>query len=216
MTDPRAPVVALVPVRELGTGKSRLAGHLDPDERAALTAAMLADVTMALRHAPVDRIVVVAAGGLAAAAARALRLDVVLDPPHVTSLNASLRTVTSRLGAVATLVVVMADLPRLSPSDVTDLVTTDAQVVVAATDDGGTGALLRRPPAIIPTAYGPESAARHLRMGHAAGAQTVSVDLPGFRHDVDTAEDLQALRDGPLGPMTSAFLEKLGSGLDPG
>ncbi len=212
--DVRGPVVALVPARAPGEGKTRLSDELSPSERASLSGAMLADVARALAASRVDRIVVAASGPEAAAAASALGLDVVLDPPSVRSLNAALGAAQLRVGAAGTLVVVTADLPRLSPRDVDTLVATDAQVVVAGTDDGGTGGLLRRPPGAIAPAYGPASAARHLARARAAGFATVALDLPGFRHDVDTWEDLLALRRGPIGSATAAFLAGLGGRLD--
>ncbi|MDQ3931665.1 MAG: hypothetical protein M3252_02360, partial [Actinomycetota bacterium] len=75
---PSGPVVALVPLRTPGTGKTRLGGGgtggrpgragqmLSPEERAALAAAMLADVAAALRCVPIDRVVVAASGPEAA------------------------------------------------------------------------------------------------------------------------------------------------------
>lgn len=199
-------MVALVPVQDPGTGKSRLSGALSAERRAALTGAMLADVATALHAGPVDQIVVAASGPEAGALAGSLGLDVLLDPPSARGIDDAVRVAAGRIGNVGTLIVVMADLPRLHPDDVTKLVETDAQVVVAPTTDGGTGALLRRPPSIIETAYGPDSAGRHARMGHRAGATTVVADLPGFRSDVDTWEDLAALRSGFVGRFTSAFV----------
>lgn len=206
MSDPRAPIVALVPARSPGAGKTRLADRLRPDERAALSGAMLADVTMALRASPVERVVVAAGGPEAAAAAATLGVDVVLDPPSATDLDDALRAAQARIGPVGSLLVVMADLPRLQPRDITALLDIDAQVVVAGTDDGGTGGLLRRPPGVIPTAYGPGSAGRHARQGRVAGARTIVVELDGFRHDVDTWEDLLELTSGHVGRFTASFL----------
>lgn len=210
MADALSPVVALVPLRAPGKGKTRLSEMLDPSERAILASAMLADVAHALRQAPIDRTIIVASDAQAGAAARALGLDVTLDPPSTPDLNAALQSASGVVGTAGTLLVVAADLPRLKPSDVEGILSEDAQVVVAPTDDGGTGGLLRRPPTIIGTAYGPQSSAMHLRLGHGARARTVSVDLPGFRTDVDTWEDLQALANGPVGRATARFLERLG------
>lgn len=209
MTDTRAPVVAIVPFRSPGEGKTRMSDELGPDQRATLSGAMLVDVAMALRGGGVDRIVVAASGSSAAATASALGLDVTIDPPSTHGLNQAIHAAEGRVGAVGTLLVVMADLPRLQPTDVRDLIATDAQVVVAATEDGGTGGLLRRPPNVITTSYGERSGPKHLRAGHAAGVRTVSVDLAGFRHDVDTWDDVLALRKGPLGPATTTVLERL-------
>lgn len=202
-------MVALVPVRDPGAGKTRLAHDLSERGRAALVAAMLADVTAAVRAAEIGRVVVAASGPTGAATASALGLDVVLDPPSATSLDQVLTAALLRLGTVAGLLVVAADLPCLHPGEIAEMVATDAQVVVASTGDGGTGGLLRRPPGVIPTAYGPGSAAAHMRLSHEAGVHARTVSLAGFRHDVDTWEDLCALKPGGVGAATARFLERL-------
>ena len=210
------PVVALVPIRSPGVGKTRLAAAgLSPTQRATLSAAMLADVTGALRHADVDSIVVAAAGDEAAAAAAALNLDVLIDPPDTTTLDAAVASAAARIRAAGSLLVVMADLPRLMPEEIDELLSGDAPVVVAPTADGGTGALLRTPPQVIATAYGPQSAHRHLRLADEAGISAQMVRLDGLRHDIDTIDDLEELRNGPVGPATRHVLPSLLDVADP-
>lgn len=210
----RGSTSALVPVRSPGEGKTRLAAELTREERAALSGAMLADVTSALVASAVDRIVVVASGAPAAAAASALGLDVLLDPPTAGTLDAALAAATARLGTLPELLVVAADLPRLTPAEVDALLGTDAAVAVAPTDDGGTGGLLRRPSDAIRTAYGPGSGARHLARAHASGRSAARLDLPGFAGDVDTWEDVTALARGCVGAATSAFLRSIATRLE--
>lgn len=207
-------MVALIPLRDPGSGKTRLAPHLTASERAGLAAAMLSDTVGAVRAAPVDRVVVAASGGTGAAAASALGLDVLLDPPTAPSLDQVLRAATARLSGASALLVIAADLPCLRPEEVAALLDIEAQVVVAPTGDGGTGGLLRRPPAIIPTAFGPGSAAAHMRLAHQAGVQGRTASLPGFRDDVDTWADLRALVDAPVGPTTAGFLQRIAPRLD--
>lgn len=207
-------VLALVPVRSPGEGKTRLAAALSREERAALSGAMLADVTAALAASRVDRVLVVAGGAPAAAAASALGLDVVLDPPTTRTLDGALAAATSRLGPVPQLLVVAADLPRLTGADVDALLAGHAQVAVAPTDDGGTGGLLRRPGGVVATAYGPDSAARHLAAAHVAGVTSERVVRPGFAADVDTWADVTALLRGPVGRATTAFLRSIATRLE--
>jgi 2-phospho-L-lactate guanylyltransferase len=204
--DVRGPVVALVPVRSPGVGKTRLSRELSPDERAALSAAMLADVTGALRGSRVDRVVVAASGAAAGTAAARLELDVLLDPTGTRSLDGALDAARARLGPVGALLIVMADLPRLTAADVDALLDTDTEVAIAGTHDGGTGGLLRRPPTAIETAYGTGSAERHHDLARAAGTSVRSLRLPGFRHDVDTWADLGLLVRDRVGPATAGFL----------
>ncbi|MBW3619616.1 MAG: 2-phospho-L-lactate guanylyltransferase [Actinobacteria bacterium] len=214
MTGADGGTLVLVPVRSPGEGKTRLATALSQEERAALSGAMLADVTAALAASRVGHVLVVAGGAPAAAAASALGLDVVLDPPTVRTLDAAVAAAASRLGPVPELLVVAADLPRLTGADVDALLDCHAQVAVAPTDDGGTGGLLRRPGAVVATAYGPDSAAHHLAAARAAGVPHERIVRPGFAADVDTWADVTALTRGAVGAATTAFLRSISTRLE--
>lgn len=170
---------------------------------------MLADVSAALRGSSVDTVVVAASDEIGAGTATALGLDVVIDPQGTESLDQAVSAAADRLRAVGSLLVVMADLPRLTVTDVEEVLGADAEVVVAPTADGGTGALLRTPPDAIPSAYGPQSARRHRALAASAGRSFAAVRADGFSHDVDTLVDLEHLREGPVGPATSHVLEEL-------
>lgn len=202
------PLVALVPARSPGPGKSRLAPELDVEQRAALGTAMLGDVVTALAASPVDRVVVAASGRQAAEAAGALGVEVLRDPPDTTGLDAAVAAAVSRLPGAAVLVV-MSDLPCLTPTDVAALVRSRATVVIAPTEDGGTGGLLRRPAGVMPTAYGPGSGDRHARLAMDRDLTAEILRLPGFSHDLDTWEDLVALDPGRVGPRTGEFVFEL-------
>lgn len=201
--------VALVPLRSPGAGKTRLAPALTPDQRAALAGAMLADVTRTLVAADIDEVVVAAGGAAAAAAGAALGASVVLDPHGTRSLDGALQAAAARIGPADQLLVVAADLPRLTADEVLAVLAADTSVVIAPTAGGGTGGLLRRPPAVVATAYGRASAARHRRLARQAGVTWAMIDTPGFRHDVDTWTDLVALHDVVLGPTTASLLPTL-------
>lgn len=202
--------LALVPVRDPGLAKSRLADVLGREARAALTGAMLADVVTALHGAGLKRIIVLAGGPVASSAAKALGVDVLLDPPGEQGLNAALAAASRRVRASSSLVV-PADLPLLTAQDVTTLVGTAGEVVVAATKDGGTGGLLRRPAWVIDPVFGGRSAARHLMTARQAGFSAERVDVDGFTMDVDDGDDLQHVSDHPaLGAVTGRVLRDIG------
>ncbi|MFO7960645.1 MAG: 2-phospho-L-lactate guanylyltransferase [Nitriliruptoraceae bacterium] len=203
------PTVALVPLRAPGEGKSRLAAVLDTEQRAALAIAMLADVTAALTAAGLDEVIVVAGGRRAAAAGVDLGLPVLVDPPGCRGLDDALAAATQQVGTHRDLLVVAADLPRLRPCDVVAVLEPDVEVVVAPTAAGGTGALLRRPAAVIGTAFGPGSALAHRALARSAGARSADVDRDGIHHDVDTFTDLAALHHVELGARTAAILPAL-------
>lgn len=210
--------LAIVPLRGPGTGKTRLAPAdggpgLDPSERAVLTSAMLSDVLAAVRGSTITTAVVAAADATASALATALGVGVVRDPPGA-DLNDALHAAVGRI-PTDTVVIVTADLPCLTSDDLDKLVSRDAQVVVGPTADGGTSALLRRPPTVIPTAYGPGSATRHLDIARSQGVTSAVVDRPGFRTDVDTWDDLRGLLSADVGPATEVLLDRLAPRLEP-
>ncbi len=197
--------IAVVPLR---AGKTRLASAYGSDARRALRAAMLADVVEALRNADVGRIVVACADPESEAIAAPLPVVVHRDPPAVSGLDAALASaVAANAGKGDDVLIVTADLPTLVAGDVHAVIAAPGPVVVAPTSDGGTGALLRRPHDSIPTAYGPNSGARHARLATDAGIAPVVLDLPGFRIDVDTEADLAELDAAPsLGRHTASWL----------
>ncbi len=203
------PPVALVPLRAPGEGKSRLADVLDPEQRAALSVAMLADVTAALAAGGLAEIVVVAGGDAAVAAGGELGLEVLPDPAGCSGLDDALAAAARRVGGHRHTLVVAADLPHLRADDVRAVLEPDAEVVIAPTAAGGTGALLRRPAAVIGTAYGPGSALAHHALAIAAGVRTAWVDRGGLHLDVDTFTDLAALTELELGPATARVLPQL-------
>ena len=95
------------------------------------------------------------------------------------------------------LLLVMADLPYLAADDVAALIEAGRQsaVVIAEAKDGGTNALLLRPPTVLAFAFatGQPSASRHAHQARAAGIEPVIVRRPGLARDIDTPADLAAL-----------------------
>jgi 2-phospho-L-lactate/phosphoenolpyruvate guanylyltransferase len=203
---PSTAPLALVPLRS--GGKTRLGSRLDAGLRSTLATAMLEDVCTTLADAGIDRIVVAARGAAATEAARALDVEVLPDEPGDGDLDTAVAHATRALHAPAGMLVVAADLPCLRVQDVHAVLAPAADVVVAPTADGGTGGLLRRRAAAVGTAYGPGSAARHAALAAAAGLSCATVETVGFHRDVDTVEDLAALRLGQVGRSTGRALPR--------
>lgn len=103
-------------------------------------------------------------------------------------LNRAVAAALARLDAPV--LIVHADLPRLSPDDIDEVLGTAGDVVVARSRDGGTnGLLLRRK---IAPSFGPGSAAAHAGDARAAGLRATVIDVPGFALDVDDERGLSA------------------------
>jgi 2-phospho-L-lactate/phosphoenolpyruvate guanylyltransferase len=193
-------VTAVIPLKALDEAKGRLAPALAPARRRALAAAMFRHVAATCLAAPsVDAVLVVAGDVEGARLAEEAGTEALI--PRRPGLHAALELADARLdGAPATLVVA-ADLPLLAVQDIEALCAagavrdplTRAAVVVAPTQDGGTGGLLRRPGDITGTAFGPGSAAAHQRMAAEAGVIATVVEREGFALDLDTAGQLREL-----------------------
>lgn len=180
------PVVAVVPLRDGSSGKSRLGHVLDPASRSRLIAVLARHVVRTLLASEgVDRVVVVtsdprftwralrdivvdtssgtaddtAADGLPLLTDDADRLRIVLQPADRPGLNAALdvgREIAAEHGPVR-LLVAHADLPALTPDDVRAVLAHDAPVVVA-TDRLASGTnLLALDPTAEPGASAPSS-----------------------------------------------------------
>jgi len=202
---------ALIPVKDLSIGKSRLAPALPRETLADLSLAMLEDLVEALRGVRrVERIAVVTPDRRvadAAAAAGALPLhfaDRGLDP----SVERGARAL--GLAPDEPLLVVLGDVAAASAEDFDRMfVALDELgprgVVLAEADDGGTAALLRRPFDVIPTHFGPDSARRHREAAEALDVPWRSLRLASLRLDIDSPGDVERLlaafpRPGSEGP----------------
>jgi 2-phospho-L-lactate guanylyltransferase len=213
---------ALVPVKPLDQAKSRLAGTLAPGERAALVHTLLEDTLGVLRKVPaIGEIVVVTADPAVAAWASGREVRVLREaggPDLNRGLLAATRLAQAE-GAEAILIL-HADLPRLTAADVVAMVSTAAvaPVVVLAPDRHrrGTNALLCAPPGLIEYQFGPDSFALHCAQAQAVGARLEVCSNSGLALDLDTPEDLGLLRterpgDTPARPPSAQEAQQPGS-----
>lgn len=196
-------VVAVVPIRGLAIGKTRLAGELPPEAREALTRRMLRGVVgAALASGAVDAVAVISPDPAALAFAAALDPAVVPRPqdPAAPGLNPALaagRDWALARGAGA-LLVLFGDLPLLAGHDVRRLLAAPAPVVLGPDRHGaGTNALVLR--LGVPGAagfrfgFGADSCPRHLAEAARLGLAVETSVAPGTAFDLDTPEDLRAL-----------------------
>lgn len=200
-----AEVLAVVPVRSLRGGKTRLAGVLPPPARAELTRQMLRRVVdAALGSDVVARVLVISPDPEALEYAATLHPAVVpvQQDPDAPGLNHAIAQglhLAREEGAAAVLTL-FSDLPLLTADDVRNLVRRDAPVVIAPDRHGtGTNALMLRLAALPPDSppftfhFGPESYARHLEEADAHGLEVSVSFAAGTAVDLDTPDDLDRL-----------------------
>lgn len=184
-------IVAAVPLKRLTRVKSRLAHVLTVAERSELMLRLLGRTLDVIRDSQVvDRILLVTPeAGLDVSPG----VDVLIDAG---TLNDALRSAarwSCRKGASG-LLIVPADLPLIQPDDVRHIVEArgDGQgVVLAATQDGGTAALLLTPPDVIAPDFGTGSAERHRRAARVRGVGVSRVMSDTLTFDLDTESDLE-------------------------
>ncbi|HEY7030886.1 MAG TPA: 2-phospho-L-lactate guanylyltransferase [Thermomicrobiales bacterium] len=196
-------VVAVVPIRSLTGGKTRLAGVLTPEARTALTRRMLCSVVRAALDSGSIKTVAVVSPDPAA-----LDLAASLDPAVVPlrqaderpGLNPALAegvAFAAGRGAAAALIL-FGDLPLLTGDDVRNLLRRDAPVVLAPDRHGtGTNALMLR----LGTGpddgrdfafhFGPGSYAKHVDEAHRLGLDVATSLAAGTALDLDTPDDLR-------------------------
>jgi 2-phospho-L-lactate guanylyltransferase len=191
--------LAILPVKRFDLAKSRLSEQLDPPARRRLAEAMVSDVLDALTAtAGIDAVVVTnepAVGALASARGA----GVLADPTETGQSAAAMVGIAHALEHdYDRALLVPGDCPALHPAAVRTLLdrasAPPAVTIVADRHGSGTNALLLTPPDALEPGFGPGSFERHRRRAAAAGAAWHNEPLAELLLDVDTPEDLDALR----------------------
>ncbi len=198
----RGPVLAVVPLRDGSSGKTRLAERFDDAERARLVTLLARHVVGTLLDAPAVAGVLVVTGD-PEFAADALptdpRLRVLAQAPDRRGLNeaVALGQEAAVADGAARVLVIHADLPLLTPDDVAALLAPDAPVVIAPDGAGsGTNALvLGADVHDFVFRFGVGSCAAHYAEAAALGLATAVVQRSGTATDLDTPADWLALPD---------------------
>jgi len=192
---------AIVPIKPLRRGKSRLAGILSEDERAALNQGMLERTLGTLSTLKeLLQVMVVSRDPLALTIARNYGALTVQEDgnPHL-NMALTRATVVSQLHSSQGVLVLPADLPLLERNDVITLMeraVKNTPVVVIAPDrhGNGTNALLTIPAGLIEYDYGEGSFKRHCERAIQMGAHLEIVESPSLGLDLDLPEDLDLVR----------------------
>jgi 2-phospho-L-lactate guanylyltransferase len=191
---------AIVPVKPLRRGKSRLAGILSEEERTVLNQDLLERTLKTLSGLKeLDQVLVVSRDQHALNIARNHGAKTVQEDgqPHLNTALAR-ATVVAQVHATQGVLILPADLPLLRPDDVLALIDRAIKppVVVIAPDrhGRGTNALLMVPAGLIEYDFGENSFERHCERAVKAGARLEVVELPSLGLDLDLPEDLEMVR----------------------
>jgi 2-phospho-L-lactate guanylyltransferase len=192
---------AIIPVKPLRRGKSRLAGALSEDERTQLNRTLLEHTLKTLSGIrELEEVLVISRDPQALTIARNHGARTVREDGQP-ELNTALKraTVIAQVYATRGVLVLPADLPLITREDVLTLIQhADAPPVVVIAPDRhgkGTNALLMSPSGLIEYDFGENSFQRHCDRVRESGARLEIVDLPSLGLDLDVPEDLEIIRN---------------------
>lgn len=188
---------AIVPVKPLRRGKSRLSGILSLEARTALNHYLLSNTLETLASvSEIEHSLVVSRDPEALTIAREYGARTVQEQGSP-QLNIALAraTLVALNHSVQGVLIVPADLPLITADDIREVVkrAVDPPVVVITPDrhNQGTNALLISPPGLIQYEYGPGSFQRHCILARKAGARLEICERGAVALDIDIPEDLE-------------------------
>jgi 2-phospho-L-lactate guanylyltransferase len=192
-------LVALIPVKSLEHGKSRLSDLLEPSDRMQVTYDSLRRIIYVLRDVPrVQDIIIITRDGQVAEWAG--EWDVQSIRERQPGLNEALREARDRSAWSGSILVLPADLVAVCAEDIEAMIDlsrlSERSVVIAPDRRGnGTNALLLKPPHVIDFAFGADSAIRHAQLAEEAGVAPAWYRSESISLDLDLPEDV-TLYDG--------------------
>ena len=190
---------AVLPVKHFEDAKQRLDKALNAGTRRALAEAMVSDVLHALRRSTrIDAVIVVTGEHAAEALARADGAEAIADDDRGHSHAARSGVDWALERGFDRVLLVPGDCPTLDAAELDELVVEGMSppdvVIVPDRHGSGTNGLLLAPPDVIGPSFGPGSRARHEEAAAAAQARWRIAQPRSLTLDVDTADDLAALR----------------------
>lgn len=198
------PTTVLIPVNRLDRAKGRLADLLAPEERAELVRRSLSAVLAAVEGAGMEAVVLTSDETVEAEVPA--RVRVLGEDPELRGLSAQIERAAKELG-LDELLILHADLPLVTAGALRDLVA-QAPPAPSATlvrpADGGTNAMLLRPPGRFPLAYGRGSGDLHEAAAREAGLAVRRADVAVLALDLDTPPDVRALLSTAEGRASEA------------
>lgn len=190
------PPIALIPLNDLSRAKGRLAELLAPVQRLQLAVATFTHICIEAQSAGFE-VVVLAARAKDVHLFKDMR--VLLERPQLSGLNAQLEEALSVLDADQVLIL-HADVPLASAAELrrlADAAPSAPSVTLVRSLDGGTNAMLLKPPRAFPLHYGPGSFARHVAAARDARLNVVAFQSAELALDLDTPSDIEAFLAHP-------------------
>jgi len=205
----------LIPIKDPARAKTRLANLLSSEERRLLAWAMFEDVSRIVTDITLfDRIVLVSSYEPAIEHARRLSWDVLVEESQQSE-SASIDWA-SRILAERGFERVMrlpADIPLARAEDIDSLIsielTAPAALLVPSREGTGTNAIIRTPPDLFPSRFGPNSFTLHQEEAAQVGVECVIVENERIAFDVDDPSDVAFLLEHGQGTEALRVLHEM-------
>lgn len=189
----------LIPVKDLTRAKQRLSGLMSQEERTLLAEKMMETSFAAAAAAKrADGVAIVTLYPPAIELGRRYGFSIIAESRQISESDSvdygSSGLERSGVEAVLRLPI---DLPLITGADIDEILDRDAGersvVLVPSRDGTGTNAILRRPPCLFPSHFGPGSLARHIAEAETAGVEWKLLELPRIGLDIDDETDIAQL-----------------------
>ena len=211
---------AVLPVKDFGHAKQRLAGFLSAVECRLLAEAMAEDVLETLSQvSELSEIIVVTRDERAFELAARHGARVLAEPSN-DGQSAAVERAAAAMGraGVESLLQVPGDVPGASADEIAAVLAAHgrasdgapAVTLVPSYDRRGTNCVLCSPPDVLPFAFGHESFGPHCEAARAQGIAPRIIALPGLGLDIDTPDDLRAFVARPAAGRTLDYLRESG------
>lgn len=209
---------AVIPIKELGGAKQRLAPPLSPTQRRALIEVMMGEVLDAVAGVRgLGGILVVTLDTQATAYAKRLGARITTDGArdgHTGSVVAGLKLLAKegRTGMMT----LPADVPAATSAEIEAVLKAHqpgpAFTIAPAHDELGSNTVICSPPDAVTLRFGDNSYFPHLDAARRAGIEPTIVRQPGIAMDIDHPVDIAMFLKLPesKGTRTRAFLEESG------
>ena len=211
---------AVLPVKELGPAKRRLADVLSPRQRRELSRAMVEDVLETLAGVQtLDGIAVVSRDPVVAALGQRYGARTVIERESRSQSAAVTAAATMLAGeGAAGVIAVPGDVPLATPAEIERVLAVQAtapsvrpsMTIVPNRDKRGSNCIACSPPDALPFRFGEDSFSRHLDAARRRGVFSQELRLPGLELDIDTPADLAILLERPGSTRAQVYLKASG------
>jgi len=203
-------------VKDPVNSKTRLSGLLSPEARQRLAIVMFADVARALsgvRRA--NSVFIVSNYVPACEQARLLGFEILLErAQHSESASVDWASRELEDRGYDEVMRLPADIPLVNAEDIDRLLEISpgrpGTLMVPSRDGTGTNSIIRTPPTLFQSHFGPDSLRLHTEEARRLGVDPVIVASERIGLDIDEPGDLAALLECGGGTQTAAFISESG------